>query len=148
MVASTKHGRRRLRVPVESSMSVLGPMLPRTPLTKHVVICSGIRQGAPTVLFDNNCLKLLAILLLTSSGLFAQTPMHVEVGQIPRNVSFCDLANDPLAFNHELTRITAFVAHGFEDFTLFAPGCPEVASHFAVWVTYGGKMQSSTVYCC
>jgi hypothetical protein len=66
----------------------------------------------------------------------------------PREVTYCDLARDPLAYNHEMVRITAFVTHGFEDFSISQPDCDAPPEHFSVWVEYGGKAESNTVYCC
>ena len=51
----------------------------------------------------------------------------------------------PPAFNHKLVELEAFVSWGFEDFTLFDPTCyiyPEI------WLEYGGKAKSDTIYCC
>lgn len=64
----------------------------------------------------------------------------------PRQVSYCDIAADPAAYNHQFLRITAFVTHGFEDFHLVDPTCSY--DGFSVWVTYGGKAESNTAYCC
>jgi hypothetical protein len=65
-----------------------------------------------------------------------------------RNVAYCDLAANPAAYNHQLVRLTAFVTHGFEDFQLWQPGCPQSPSRFSLWVEYGGTQESDTVYCC
>jgi len=71
-----------------------------------------------------------------------------DTGTEPRNVRYCDLANDPFAYNHEVVRVTAFVTHGFEDFQLAEPNCVHHPPHFSIWVTFGGKAESNTVYCC
>lgn len=95
-------------------------------------------------------LKLLCVLLVAASSLSAQSVQPVPSGAIeePRDVAFCDLGKDPVAFNHKLVRLTAFVTHGFEDFTLTDPNCSAALDHFSVWVTYGGKSRSNTMYCC
>jgi hypothetical protein len=59
--------------------------------------------------------------------------------------SVCQLVSDPATFNHKLIEITAFVSHGFEDFTLQDPGCNSI---FGIWLEYGGRVSSGTVYCC
>ncbi|HUO15152.1 MAG TPA: hypothetical protein VMX38_09205, partial [Verrucomicrobiae bacterium] len=41
---------------------------------------------------------------------------------------------------------SAFVTHGFEDFHVTEPDCP--TQNFSVWLMYGGKAESNTVYCC
>lgn len=97
-----------------------------------------------------NSPKLLLALFVSACPLFAQTAQSSSPGltQEPRNVPFCELAKDPAAYNHELIRLTAFVTSGFEDFSLAEPNCSTPAYRFALWVMYGGKAQSGTVYCC
>src|SRR5215510_3693408 len=63
----------------------------------------------------------------------------------PEKLTVCQLKNDPAAYNHKLVEVTAFVSHDFEDFTLIDPACP---SWPAVWLEYGGKAKSGTMYCC
>jgi hypothetical protein len=65
--------------------------------------------------------------------------------QEPVKLSVCQLKNNPAAHNHQLVEVTAFVSHGFEDFTLFDPTC---SSWPLVWLEYGGKVSSGTMYCC
>ena len=67
---------------------------------------------------------------------------HAEQVQ---QVSPCDLKKDPAAFDHKLVEVTAFLSHGFEDFTLFDPACP---ADRAIWLEYGGRISSGTVFCC
>ena len=55
------------------------------------------------------------------------------------------LKNDPASYNHKLVEVTGFVSHDFEDFTMFDPTCP---SWPAIWLEYGGKAKSGTMYCC
>jgi hypothetical protein len=65
--------------------------------------------------------------------------------QEPEKVTACDLKNHSGDYNHKLIEVTGFVSHGFENFTLYDPGCsawPEV------WLEYGGTVNSGTVYCC
>lgn len=61
----------------------------------------------------------------------------------PVRVSSCQVKNNPAAYNHKLIEVTAFVSHGFEDFTLFDPDCP---SSPQVWLEYGGTISSGTMY--
>ncbi len=97
-----------------------------------------------------NTLKLLLALLMSAFPLSGQTAQSSLSGPVqePRNITFCELAKDPAVYNHELIRLTAFITHGFEDFSLAEPNCPALPYRFAVWVMYGGKAQSNTVYCC
>lgn len=63
----------------------------------------------------------------------------------PVAVSACELKTDPATYNHRLVEVTAFVSHGFEDFALFEPSCPDWPD---VWLEYGGTLSSGTMYCC
>jgi len=92
------------------------------------------------------------MVLLISFVVLAAIQTHAPVKSIqqPKNeqpikVSYCELKKDPVAYNHKLVEITAFVSHGFEDFTLFDPTC---SGYFDVWLEYGGTSVSGTMYCC
>jgi hypothetical protein len=92
-------------------------------------------------------LALLLTLVIAACPLHAQTE-KASANDIskPHDVTYCDLSRDPAAHNRELVRLTAFVTHGFEDFHLADPACH--TQGFSVWVMYGGKVQSNTMYCC
>jgi hypothetical protein len=66
--------------------------------------------------------------------------------QTVEKVTVCQLQEDPAAYNHKLVEVTGFVSHGFEDFGLFDPTC--AARGGGVWLEYGGKVSSNTMYCC
>ncbi len=63
--------------------------------------------------------------------------------QKPVEATPCQLKTDPPTYNHKIIRVTGFVSHEFEDFTLFDPRCP---SWPGVWLEYGGRRSSLTVY--
>jgi hypothetical protein len=82
-------------------------------------------------------LSITAILLLIKTdSLLTETP---------QKVTLCELKRDIGAYNHALLEVTGFVSHGFEDFSFFDPKC--LASD-PIWLEYGGKRNSDTVYCC
>jgi hypothetical protein len=60
-------------------------------------------------------------------------------------VGICDLQKDPAKYNQKLVKITGFISHGFEDFAVFDPSCDSKQS---IWLEYGGKKASDTMYCC
>jgi hypothetical protein len=60
--------------------------------------------------------------------------------QEPERITLCQLQSDPATFNDHLVEVTAFVSHGFEDFSLFDPTCSAGAD---VWLEYGGTVSSS-----
>jgi hypothetical protein len=72
------------------------------------------------------------------------TAIAADEDQVP-GVTVCQLKGDPAAYNHKLVEVTGFVSHDFEDFTLFDPTCPSLPQ---VWLEYGGKSKSGTIYCC
>jgi hypothetical protein len=63
----------------------------------------------------------------------------------PEKITVCKLKNDPAAYNHKLVEMEGFLSRGFEDFTLSDPNCPYSPE---IWLEYGGKVASGTVYCC
>lgn len=69
----------------------------------------------------------------------------VGFGEEPVKVSPCQLKDDRAPYNHKLIEVTGFVSHGFEDFTIFDPGC---GPWLGVWLEYGGTAASGTIYCC
>jgi hypothetical protein len=87
--------------------------------------------------------RILTILAL----LFALACVGVDASceEKPLAVSACELKANPAAYNHKLVEVTAFASHGFEDFTLFDPTCPEWPP---VWLEFGGTLSSGTMYCC
>jgi hypothetical protein len=66
----------------------------------------------------------------------------------PRDVTFCQLASDPAAFDGAQVRLTAFINFAFEDFTLWDPTCSWNRVGSGLWLTYGGVVNSGAVYCC
>lgn len=63
----------------------------------------------------------------------------------PDKVSLCQIESDPATYNHKLLEVTGLVSHGFEDFSFFDPEC-SLSTH--LWLEYGGKSKSDTIYCC
>jgi len=92
-------------------------------------------------------LEVLITLLVGAFRVFAQT-VGASGNHLPKphEVTYCELSRDPAAYNHEVVRLTAFVTHGFEDFHVVEPNCP--TQDFSVWLMYGGKAESNTIYCC
>jgi len=82
--------------------------------------------------------------------LFVLCASAVALCQQVEKVTLCRLQEDPAAYNHKLIELTGFVSHGFEDFGLFDPSCParSESSQTSVWLEYGGKASSNTMYCC
>lgn len=83
-------------------------------------------------------LGLLALVFGTSSAGYCQSSEKVPITP-------CQLKSGPASYNHKVIEVTGFVSHGFEDFTLFDPACPDWPD---VWLEYGGIIKSGTMYCC
>jgi hypothetical protein len=81
---------------------------------------------------------LLSILIV----LFAVTITRADE---PVKASVCQLKKDPTPYNHKLVEITGFVTHASRNFTVYDPTCPTWP---AIWLEYGGSINSGTVYCC
>ena len=76
---------------------------------------------------------------LAGTGVSRQPPARL------REATVCEMSKKPDAWNHVRVRLTAVATHGFEDFSLTDPTCPDAAG---IWLTYGGSVSSGTIYCC
>ena len=65
---------------------------------------------------------------------------------IAQEVSVCDLKKDPAKYNHSMVKVRGYFSRGFEDSTLYDPGCKK--SRQWIWVELGGKRSVSVMYCC
>ncbi|MBB3228505.1 hypothetical protein FHW69_003147 [Luteibacter sp. Sphag1AF] len=72
---------------------------------------------------------------------------HAQVEE-PTRVSVCQLLDDPGRYNHALIEVTGKAERAFENFTLGYTDCTGASRHKAVWLEYGGKESSGTMYCC
>jgi hypothetical protein len=81
---------------------------------------------------------LLCVLIVLSAVTFA-------TAEEPVKVTACQLKKDPPSYNHKLIEITGFVVHASHNFTIYDPNCP---SWPAIWLEYGGSINSGTVNCC
>jgi hypothetical protein len=91
----------------------------------------------------------IATLLLVGLAV-AQLPASstASSAQEPKHLPLCQLADEPVAYNRTLMKVSGTASQGFENFTFTDPSCKSKLNHFLVWLTYGGTMQSGTIYCC
>lgn len=91
--------------------------------------------------------RILFALFLLAAPLLVLIPSvaQVESDAIVKT-TLCEVQQDPFVFDRRLVEITAFVRQSFENFTLFDPTCQN--SRNGVWLEYGGKAESGTIYCC
>ena len=94
----------------------------------------GHSQRKPATIF--RCLACIFIVIAAVTISKADEPVAVSV---------CQLKNDPVAYNHKLLEVTGFVTHAARNFTVYDPTCP---SWPAIWLEYGGSINSGTVACC
>jgi hypothetical protein len=66
----------------------------------------------------------------------------------PVQVSLCDIKADPEDFLHKLVEFTATASHGFEDSMVEDSRCSWPDHGPGVWMEYGGKRSTATMYCC
>ena len=86
------------------------------------------------------------IATLTVGLAAAQTPPHHP--EVPLQVSLCDIKAHPDMFLHKLVEFTATASHGFEDSMVEDNHCPWSEGRPGVWMEYGGKRSTATMYCC
>jgi hypothetical protein len=101
-------------------------------------------------LYNVGCSILTAFLVLLVCGPVTEAPdakvkQQDATSEQSEKITVCELKSDPGNFNHKLIEVTGFISHGFEDFALFDPDCPASPD---VWLEYGGKNASGTMYCC
>src|SRR5262249_42593610 len=63
-------------------------------------------------------------------------------------VSLCDIKAHPENFVYKMVEFTATTSHGFEDSMVEDSGCPRSDKNPGVWMEYGGKRSTATMYCC
>jgi hypothetical protein len=87
--------------------------------------------------------------VLIATALWFATSGHPEtVPERPpgvEKVSTCALQADPAGHNHKLVEVRGIVSHRFENFTLSETSC---GHDLGIWLEYGGRVDSETVYCC
>jgi hypothetical protein len=91
--------------------------------------------------------SVISIVALWSLSLFGPETTQKTQTQTDaaKKVSVCDLKRNIGGYNHQLVELTGFISHGFEDFSIFDPGCAEYPN---IWLEYGGTKNSDTMYCC
>jgi len=65
----------------------------------------------------------------------------------PEKVSVCALRSNPASYDHKLIEVSGVVSHEFEQFIIDDSRCVE-SELVHVWLEYGGKTSSGTIYCC
>jgi hypothetical protein len=68
----------------------------------------------------------------------------------PIRVTPCELLSDPGHYDHALVQVYGLVSYAFEQFDMSEGECKPRDGMMitGLWLEYGGKRQSQTVYCC
>ena len=88
---------------------------------------------------------LAAGLLLIASLSFESAAQRPEQ---PVRVSLCEIKAHPENYVHKLVEFTAIASHGFEDSMVEDSHCSWPGHGPGVWMEYGGKRSTATMYCC
>jgi len=75
-------------------------------------------------------------------------PSAAQLPEQPVRVSLCDIKAHPENFLHKLVEFTTIASHGFEDSMVEDSRCSWPDHGPGVWMEYGGKRSTATMYCC
>jgi len=89
-------------------------------------------------------LAVLAVLSVAACAVTTQSPKAANRIEEITSVSACQIFADPARYNHKLVRVAGTVSHGFESFFLSDEACAQFGD--AIWLEYGGKHGSGTVF--
>jgi hypothetical protein len=78
----------------------------------------------------------------------APAQIRAQHPEVPVRVSLCDVKAHPENFLHKLVEFTAIASHGFEDSMVEDSRCSWPDGGPGVWMEYGGKRSTATMYCC
>jgi hypothetical protein len=98
--------------------------------------------------FDGPNMNILMLLVVVATSLRAIEGVTFATQHTlpsPREATVCDLLTEPTAWNHVVVRVTGVATRAFEHFSLSSPTCGDSDG---LWLTYGGRVQSETIYCC
>lgn len=84
---------------------------------------------------------------IIAMGLVPLRSLAQQPGVAPL-VSLCDVKARPQEFLHKLVEFTATASHGFEDSMVEDSHCPWPDRGPGIWMEYGGKRSTATIYCC
>jgi hypothetical protein len=86
----------------------------------------------------------LASLFIAAFAVGAEPEKEINPKEEIISASVCQILSDPARYNHKLIQVAGTLDHGFEGFVLSDDAC--VRSGDAIWLEYGGKKGSGTVF--
>jgi hypothetical protein len=90
----------------------------------------------------------VSLLLLVAALNSSVSPAQSKQPETPLRVSLCEIKAHPENFLHKLVELTATASHGFEDSMVEDNRCSWPQGGPGVWMEYGGKRSTATMYCC
>ena len=123
----------------------IGYHLARLPMVLPHAPTRPVAHNLQVMTSDVASTKLAALLRCLPCILIIFFIVTIARADEPVRASVCQLKKDPGAYNHKVIEVTGFVTHAARNFTIYDPTCP---SWPAIWLEYGGSINSGTVYCC
>ena len=99
-------------------------------------------------LYTGSRMRTIVVLAGTLAIGFAPVQAPPQHPDVPVQVSLCEVKAHPEEFLHKLVEVVATASHGFEDSTVEDSRCPWPDRGPGVWMEYGGKRSTNTMYCC
>ncbi|HEX5235410.1 MAG TPA: hypothetical protein VFW25_08775 [Silvibacterium sp.] len=93
----------------------------------------------------------MRLIWITAIGLmigFAAVPSQAQTPDVPIQVSLCEIKAHPEKYLEKLVEFTAVASHGFEDSMVEDSRCTWRNGSPEVWMEYGGRRSTDTMYCC
>lgn len=78
----------------------------------------------------------------------AAAPGREQAPETPLRVSLCEVKAHPENYVRKLVEFTATASHGFENSMVEDSRCKWPNAGPGVWMEYGGKRSTGTMYCC
>jgi len=93
-------------------------------------------------------LRLFAVILgMLAIGVLPAL-VRAQESEQPIKVSLCEIKAHPENYLHKLVEFKATAKHGFEDSTVEDSQCSWRSGGPGIWMEYGGKRTTATMYCC
>ncbi len=67
-------------------------------------------------------------------------------GDKPTDTTVCALRRNPEAWDRRLVRLTGYATHGYEESSVVDPACGKDSDGSPLWMDYGGRIGSATMY--
>jgi hypothetical protein len=127
--------------------NVCGSLLYDEVSPHHRIVSRFCRREGKHCIYWIACESSLVLAGILAIGL-APAQIRAQHPEVPLRVSLCDVKAHPENFLHKLVEFTAIASHGFEDSMVEDSRCSWPDGGPGVWMEYGGKRSTATMYCC